>query len=98
MKITVQSFGLTPRADLQERLEKKINKLETFYDRIHGCKVSLKIENTPSKSNKTAELHLTIPGDEVVVKKTSFTFEESIESAIDTAKKLLIKKKQLEQS
>lgn len=95
MKIKVQSIGLTPHAPLEEYLEKKLNKLETFYDKILGCQVFLKVENTGDKENKTAEIKLAVPGDDIVVKKTSASFEESIDLCADAAKKLLIKKKEL---
>ena len=94
MKITVHSIGLTPHEPLQEFLEKKLNKLDTFYDKIQACEVFLKVENSNSKENKTAEIILNIPGDDVVVKKTAASFEESIDLCVDVAKKLLIKKKE----
>jgi len=94
MKVTLQSIGLTPHSPLEERVEKKIKKLETFYDKIHSCKVFLKVENTADKENKTVEIILYIPGDEIVVKKTTSSFEESIDMCVDTAKKLLIKRKE----
>ena len=95
MKITIQTAGVTPHEPLKERIEKKINKLETFYDKIVEVSVHLKIENTSEKANKTTDLIVKVPGDDVVVKKTSATFEESLDEAVDTAKKLLIKKKEL---
>ncbi len=95
MKITVQSIGLTPHEPLEEYLQRKISKLETFYDKIIDCEVFLKVENASSKENKTAEIKLSIPGDDIVVKKTNKTFEESLDQCVDTAKKLLIKKKEL---
>ena len=94
MKITVQSMGLTPHEPLEEFLNKKIGKLDTFYDKIIECQVFLKVENTSSKENKTAEVKLIIPGDDIIVKKTSASFEESLDMCADTAKKLLIKKKE----
>ena len=94
MKITVHSIGLTPHEPLQEFLEKKLNKLDTFYDKIQACEVFLKVENSKSKENKTAEIILNIPGDDIVVKKTAASFEESIDLCVDVAKKLLIKKKE----
>ena len=96
MKITVHSIGLTPHEPLQEFLEKKLNKLDTFYDKIQACEVFLKVENSNSKENKTAEIILNIPGDDIVVKKTAASFEESIDLCVDVAKKLLIKKKEKE--
>lgn len=95
MKITVQSLGLTPHEPLEEHLNKKVSKLDTFYDKIQECQVSLKVENTNTKDNKTAEIRLVVPGDDIVVKKTSDSFEESLDQCVDTAKKLLIKKKEM---
>ncbi|ASK30747.1 RNA polymerase subunit sigma-54 [Chryseobacterium sp. T16E-39] len=94
MKITVQSIGLTPHEPLESHIEKKVSKLETFYDKIHECKIFLKVENNSDRLNKTAELILAVPGDDIVVKKTAVSFEESLDLCVDTAKKLLIKKKE----
>ncbi len=94
MKISVQGVNFNALASLEEHVEKKVSKLETFYDHIVNCKVILKLENTQDKENKTAEVILSIPGDDVVVKKTKASFEESIDDCVDAAKKLLIKKKE----
>lgn len=94
MKIQVQAIGMTPHAPLEEHLEKKISKLDTFYDRILECQLTLKVENTSEKENKTAELRVVIPGDDVLVKKTAASFEESIDACVDAAKRLLIKYKE----
>ena len=95
MKISVQSIGLTPHAQLEEHIEKKLSKLENYYDKIIECKVFLKVENKSDKENKTAEILLAVPGDDIVVKKTSSSFEESLDQCAEVAKKLLIKKKEL---
>ncbi|MCU7615475.1 HPF/RaiA family ribosome-associated protein [Chryseobacterium sp. GMJ5] len=95
MKISVQSIGLTPHEPLESHIEKKVSKLETFYDKILECKVLLKVENHSDKANKNAELILVVPGEDIVVKKTSASFEESLDMCVDAAKKLLIKKKEL---
>lgn len=95
MKISVQSMGLTPHAPLEEHIEKKLGKLGNFYDKIVECKVFLKVENKSDKENKTVEILLAVPGDDIVVKKTTASFEESLDQCADVAKKLLIKKKEL---
>ncbi|MCC2589764.1 ribosome hibernation-promoting factor, HPF/YfiA family [Chryseobacterium sp. MFBS3-17] len=94
MKISVQSMGLTPHAPLEEHIEKKLNKLENYYDRIVEAKVFLKAENKTEKDNKTVEIILAVPGEDIVVKKTSTTFEQSLDQCVEVAKKLLIKKKE----
>ncbi|MBB4807544.1 putative sigma-54 modulation protein [Chryseobacterium defluvii] len=95
MKISVQSIGLTPHEPLESHIDKKVNKLATFYDKIQECKIFLKVENNAEKANKTAEIILVVPGDDIVVKKTTTTFEESLDLCVDAAKKLLIKKKEM---
>lgn len=95
MKITIQTVGVTPHEPSKERIEKKLSKLETFYDKIVEAAVYLKVENTSDKNNKTIELVVKIPGNDIVVKKTGASFEESLDESVDTAKKLLIKKKEL---
>lgn len=95
MKITVQAMGLTPHQPLEEHIDKKVNKLDRFYDKIQECQVYLKVENHHDKENKTTELKLIVPGDDIVVKKTAATFEESLDMCVDTAKRLLIKKKEM---
>lgn len=94
MKITVQSAGLTPHEPLEEHVEKKLAKLDTFYDKIIEIKVHLKVENRSDRENKTVEIQLVVPGDDIVVKKTTSSFEDSLDQCADTAKKLLIKKKE----
>lgn len=95
MKISVQAIGLTPHEPLELHIEKKVSKLDTFYDKIIECKVLLKVENNSDKANKLAEIILVVPGDDIVVKKVCTSFEESLDLCVDTAKKLLIKKKEL---
>ena len=75
MKITIQTVGVTPHEPLKERIEKKLSKLETFYDKIVEAAVYLKVENTSDKNNKTIELVVKIPGNDIVVKKTGASFE-----------------------
>ena len=95
MKISVQAMGLTPHQPLEEYIDKKVSKLDTFYDKIQECQIYLKVENSSDKENKTTEIKLVVPGDDIVVKKTAASFEESLDMCVDTAKKLLIKKKEL---
>lgn len=94
MKITVNAVGVTPHEPLEDFMQKKLSKLETFYDKIIECQVFLKVENTTTKENKTAEIILAVPGDDIVVKKTSTSFEESLDHCAEVAKRLLIKKKE----
>ena len=95
MKISVQSMGLTPHEPLEEHIEKKLSKLVNYYDKIIECKVFLKVENKSDRENKTAEIILAVPGGDIVVKKTTSSFEESLDQCEKKKKKVLIKKKEL---
>lgn len=96
MKIFVHGDGMTPHQPLVEFTERKVQKLDTFYDKILECHVSFKKENTTEKANKCAELRIHIPGDDIVVKKTTESFEESLAECTDSAKRQIIKKKEME--
>ncbi|MDR2123299.1 MAG: ribosome-associated translation inhibitor RaiA [Flavobacteriaceae bacterium] len=94
MKIKVQAVNFNAQDALLEFLNKKLSKLNQFYDRIVGANVYMKLENATDKENKTVEIILEVPGDDLVAKKTSASFEESIDLACDALKKMIIKKKE----
>ncbi|CVK16081.1 putative sigma-54 modulation protein [Apibacter mensalis] len=94
MKINVQAVNFNAQDTLLTFLNKKVSKLEQYYDKIINANIFLKLENSGNKENKTTEIVLEVPGDELVAKKTSITFEESIDSACEAVKKMIIKRKE----
>lgn len=94
MKIYVTSLGMTPHAPLNDFIDKKAGKLETYCDKILECHITLRAENYEDKDNKFAEMRILVPGDEIVVKKTAGSFEESVDQCTEAAKRLLIKYKE----
>ena len=74
MKVFVQSVNFTADKSLIEFVEKKVNGLEKFYDKIVDSEVFLKVQQTSEKENKLVDIKINIPGNEVVVKKQSKTF------------------------
>ena len=52
------------------------------------------VENTSDKENKSADIIVKVPGDDIVVKKTAKSFEEAVDLAGDAAERLLIKRKE----
>ncbi|MDR1876561.1 MAG: ribosome-associated translation inhibitor RaiA [Flavobacteriaceae bacterium] len=94
MKIKAQAVNFNAQDTLLEFLDKKLSKLNQFYDKIVGANVYMKLENTTDKENKTVDIILEIPGDDLVVKKTSASFEESIDLSCEALKKMIIKKKE----
>jgi len=94
MKVNVQSVNFNADAGLIEFVEKKINNLEKFYDKIVDSEVFLKVQQTSDKENKIVDIKLNIPGNDLVVKKQCKTFEEGVVLAADTLKRQLTKKKE----
>jgi putative sigma-54 modulation protein len=84
MKILVQNVGLTPRQELLDLIDEKLGKLDRFSDRILEARVTLRVEKAEAPSNKTMEVKLVIPGDDIFVKKTGESFEEVVLKISDT--------------
>jgi len=94
MKVNIQAVNFNVDRKLVDFVNKKTEKLEQYYDKIVGIDVYLKVENTSEKENKTADVLVKIPGDDLVVKKTCKSFEESVDSATDALERLLVKRKE----
>ena len=79
---------------LVDFLNIRLEKLQQFYDKIVGIDVSLRTENTSDKENKSVDIIVRIPGDDLVVKKTAKTFEEAADMGADALERLLVKRKE----
>lgn len=94
MKVNVQTPNFDADIKLIEFIKKRLSKLETFYDRIIFADVFLKVQNTSQKENKIVEVLLSIPGDDVIVKKECRKFEEGVDECAHSLERQLKKRKQ----
>lgn len=94
MRVNTQSVNFNADQKLIDFIEKRLNKLDRYYDRVISTDVFLKVENTSEKKNKIFEARVRVPGDSFVVKKVCKTFEEGADSAISSLERQLIKRKQ----
>ena len=94
MKITVQSIHFNADKKLLDFIQKKVDKLETFYDQIINGEVYLKLENVEHEANKITEIKLTLPGNQLFAKEQCKTFEEATDLAIESLRKQIEKHKQ----
>lgn len=94
MKISVQSVNFNIDNDLVKYIEKKVNNLEKFHDQILSAEVFLKVQSTSEKENKITDLKINLPGNDIVVKKQSKTFEEAVSNCVDAIKIQLVKRKE----
>ncbi|CEN40431.1 ribosome hibernation-promoting factor, HPF/YfiA family [Capnocytophaga cynodegmi] len=94
MKVYVHPVDFTVDQKLVDFIQKKMDKLDHFYDKIIEADVHLKLENTSSKENKVVEIKVHVPGESLVVKKQFKTFEEGIDSSITPLERMLLKHKE----
>lgn len=94
MKVNMQSVNFTVDRKLVDFIQRRMDKLDTYYDKVIDSDVYLKVENTSSKENKIAEVKVSVPGDEFIVKKQRKTFEEAIDEATSSLQRALLKRKE----
>lgn len=93
MKITVQSIHFTADVKLLDFIQKKVDKLETFFDQIISGEVYLKLENVGDEANKITEIKLSLPGNQIFAKEQCKTFEEATDLAVESLRKQIEKHK-----
>jgi len=94
MEIEIQSIHFDADKSLLEFVNKRVEKLGTFYNRIIDAEVYLKLEDTASLENKIAEVKLNLPGEQLFAKDTSKSFEESIDNSVESVRRQLKKFKE----
>lgn len=81
-------------SNLQKYIDKRLSKLSLYYNRIVSVDLYLNLDNQSSQANKSLELRVNIPGDDVVVGKKSESFEKSLDMAVSTAERMLKRRKE----
>lgn len=94
MKVNTQSVNFTADRKLLDFIQKRMDKLEMFYDKIIQSDVYLKVDNTSEKENKIIEAKVKVPGDSFIVKKQCRTFEEGVDMATASLERQIKKRKQ----
>ena len=94
MKIRVQSIHFTADTKLLDFIQRRIDKLDQFFDQIISGEVYLKLENTEDEENKITEIKLLIPGNDLFAKEQCKTFEEATDRAIESLRRQVDKHKE----
>jgi putative sigma-54 modulation protein len=94
MELQIQSVHFDADVKLLEFIEKRIAKLETFFDRIVTVDVILRVEATDSADNKFVEIKVSVPGTILIAKETAKSFEEATDEVADSLRRQLIKHKE----
>jgi putative sigma-54 modulation protein len=94
MKLQMQSVHFDADKKLLDFIQKKMDKLDTFYDKIIDGDVILRIDNDDEKGNKAVNLKINIPGSTLIAKENAETFEEAIDEGVENLKNQLKKTKE----
>jgi len=94
MKVNTQSVNFNADQKLLDFIQKRMDKLDMYYDKIIQSDVFLKVENTSDKENKIFEAKVSVPGDSFIVKKQCKSFEEGVDVAVSSLERQLKKRKE----
>ncbi len=84
MKLTVNAVHFNADESLVDFIQRKLNKLDTFYDRITEGEVYLRLEKGEKSKihKKFIEVKLHVPGSSLFVKEKGDSFEEATDLAV----------------
>lgn len=94
MKVNYQSINFNADQKLLDFIQKKLDKLDQFYDHILDGQVFLKVEGSSDRENKSVEIKLNVPGKDLMVSKQCKSFEEAADSSVEALRRALLKHKE----
>jgi putative sigma-54 modulation protein len=94
MKVQMQSVHFTADQKLLDFIQKRLDKLETFYDRVTEGEVIMRLNNNDGVENKTVEIKLFVPGTTLFSQENAASFEAAADAAADQLKKQIIRHKE----
>lgn len=90
--INVKSLKFDADQKLLDFIQKKVEKVEKFFDNLSDIDVTLSI--LPDAQNKNVKLQTHIPGEELIVERHAKTFEEAVTDAADALKEKIVRAKE----
>lgn len=92
MDIRVQSVKFDADVKLLEFVDKKVGKLEKFYDGVISAEVTLSL--LPDNANKEVKIRIAMPGKDLFIQRNADSFEDAIVDCVDVLKGQLVKIKE----
>lgn len=93
MKIYIHYIHSDTDENLNAFIQKKVDKLETFYDRIIEGEVYLKRSNNNTEENAVAEIKIKVPGSSLFATEQAKSFEASVDACVEAIRKQIKKLK-----
>ncbi len=90
--INVKSLKFDADEKLLDFIDKKVGKVEKFFDNMGDINVTLSL--LPEAENKSVKLQTHMPGEEIVIERNARTFEEAVTDAADALKEKIVRVKE----
>lgn len=94
MKLQMHSIHFDADQKLIDFIQKKADKLDTYFDRIIDGEVFMRLDNHEKKENKIVEIKMNVPGKTLFSKHQSESFEAATDEAIEGLRRQLKKFKE----
>ncbi|MDR3235381.1 MAG: ribosome-associated translation inhibitor RaiA [Prevotellaceae bacterium] len=92
MEVRIQSVKFDADVKLTNYVQKKVEKLDRFFDGIIAAEVVLSL--MPDLNNKKAAIRLEIPGYDLRAERQAKKFESAVVACVDVLKQQLKKTKE----
>lgn len=94
MEIRIQAIHFDATEQLQAFIQKKVSKLEQYFDGILKAEISLKVVKPETAMNKQAGIKLLVRNGECFAEKINDSFEGAIDECVEALEKQLVKFKE----
>lgn len=94
MEIKIQSIHFDVAEKLQTFIQKKVSKLEKFYDDITSIEVVLKVVKPETVANKEAGIKVIVPNYDFYANKICDSFEQAVDECLEALEKQMAKQKE----
>jgi len=94
MEIRIQAIKFDASDQLKAFIQKRLSKLDRFYEGITDIEVTLKVVKPETAENKEAGIKLQAPHIDIFANKIADSFEQAVDECAEALQKQLIKAKE----
>jgi putative sigma-54 modulation protein len=94
MKLQMHSIHFDADRKLIDFIQKKADKLDTFYDQIIDGEVFMRIDKNENNANKIVEIKMNVPGKQFFAKNQADSFEAATDEAVEGLRRQIKKYKE----
>lgn len=94
MKLQMHSIHFDADRKLIDFIQRKADKLDTYYDQIIDGEVFMRIDKNDNKANKIVEIKMNVPGKQFFAKHQTDSFEAAADETIEGLRRQIKKYKE----